>query len=348
VKLLTASDEPARDGTGEQAQARAASDERAQLPGTELPHEPSSPAGLLSASHIFVVEVVGILSGGRAPLGGGPGSVEMALRLESILKGRLDVGVGTVFLAAPRPADETGLHRDDGLAPQVQPWIGGRYVVVARGPGTARTLVAPRACRAVLPSSCAGDVAAAAEAQAAFADTTRSPTLADADLEACRELVRFAELRSNALHRPFAAFLLARLAPPLLRAYRSSPRPPATGPLVAALFALLSAPGLTGELRAHILGGVTRLAARARSKGLSRDFGRALLHELIAGRGEPGRLVYESIYPILFDVRGRPRLRAWEVMSDPQRRERASQALTKLGGERALRISAWLLDGAPK
>jgi hypothetical protein len=148
------------------------------------------------------------------------------------------------------------------------------------------------------------------------------------------------------VHRPFGAYLFARLGPALLRAYRASPRPPPTGPLIAAMFALLAEPAITGELRAQVLRGTTLLATNAGSKSLSRDIGRALLHELIAGRGETGRLVHDAIYPVLFDVRGRPRLHAWEVISDPQRRERASNALVRLGGERALRISAWLLPYA--
>jgi hypothetical protein len=345
MKFLSARDDWLRGGAGERS--RAPDDGLAADRGFELPYEPPSRAGLLSASHVFVVEVVGIMPADLAPTASAPGAVEMALRHVSSLKGRLDVRPGDVFLSSPRSADPVP-GRDDGLVPHVQPWIGGRYVVVARGPGTARTLVGPRGCRAILPLSHVADVTAAAEAQAAFAQATCDATAVDADLEACRALVRFAATRCRALHGPFGAYLFARLAPPLLRAYRESPRPPATGPLVAAVFGLLAEPGLTWELRAQVLREATLLAANASNKSLSRDIGRALLHELIAGRGEPARLVHECVYPVLFDVRGRPRLQSWEVVTDPERRTRASHALARVGGERALKIAAWLSPLAGK
>jgi hypothetical protein len=307
-----------------------------------VPYEPSSPAGVLSASHIFVVEVVGFRPGLSAVRENGTPAADLALQVVCGLKGRLAQREGEIFYSALRVPTGTRRSRVDGLWPQVQPWTGGRYVVVAQGPDPVRALAGARGCRAVLPFTHVADVEAVAEAQAAFSRTARRAALADADLVACRELVSFAAARSSTLHRPFGAYLFARLTPPLLRAYRTSPPPLATGSLMAALFAILSQPGITSELRAQILEGVTRLAATGASRSLWRDVGRALLHELIAGRGERSRLVHDAMYPVLFDTRGHPRLCTWEVLTDPERRARAAQALGALGGERARRVAQWL------
>jgi hypothetical protein len=309
-----------------------------------VPYEPSSRAGLLSASHVFVVEVVGFRPGLSAVRQNGTPTTDMALQIVCGLKGRLAQREGEIFFSALRMPSGTRKNRFDGLWPHAHPWLGGRYVVVAQGPDPVRALAGARGCRAVLPPSHEADVRAVAEAQAAFARTTRKTSLADADLIACSELVSFAGARTHTLHRPFGAYLFARLAAPLLRAYRASPRPPATGPLMAAVFALLSHPDATPDLRAQILEDITRLAATAASRALARDVGRALLHELIAGRGERSRLVHDAIYPVLFDTRGHPRLCSWEVVTDPQRLTLATQTLRTISGERARRIAEWISE----
>jgi hypothetical protein len=289
-----------------------------------LPHEPSSPSLLLAASHLFTVEVAS----------------ERPRRwtLVSCLKGRLDAVEGD---AVPwiEPAFDPVAAR-----------AGARFFVAALGPGGrgVRPWIGPR--RAVWGIEHAGDVQAAEEAEAALAQASSdgdatlpaSGSTARA-LEAARAVVAVAARRSDVAHRLFGEYVFARIATPLRRGYRLSPRPAATGPLLAELFAVVSGEACTGELREYILQQAARLARKASNRHLERDIARALLHQLIAWRGGSAhRLVDGSIYPVLFDVRGRPRLRSCDVISDPQRRDGAARALGRVRGDRAPRIAAWL------
>jgi hypothetical protein len=199
--------------------------------------------------------------------------------------------------------------------------------------------------RAILPIDHAADAQAAREADSVFQKTLGQPGLADADIAAARAVVAVAVAHRGAVNRSFGEYLFARIAAPVLRAYAANPRPAGTGSLMGALFGLLSSDMISPELRDAILDGAAHLARNANSAGLRRDVGRALLHELIAGRGESRRMVDVLMVPVLFDARGKAVVSSLDVVSDPARRAAAIAALQRVGSSPALRVAAWLGPG---
>lgn len=312
-----------------------------------LPVEPASQAELLSATHLFSVEV---LSARAQAWALGKDGLEHRvfqadLLLSSVAKGLFTVPAGQTFSAAIEQTREDELVGNDyhGLWSHVapEPAAGVKYFVVSAAPGAApmdpaRLLQEP-VCKRVLGPSSAADVALAEQGEAGFRSILAQGG-ERAGEKARTALLRFAGTRAASATGLFGRYLLDRVAPSI----------EGDREVQGELLALLARPDASHELRLELLGAAEEVTADA---SVDHDFLRAAARAFAGLLVEPRaaaahvRIASVSLFQAVFPDEVTARLKPADVAADPAERAKIAAALRAVSHPHAAKLAQWLSHG---
>ena len=308
-----------------------------------LPVEPSSRSELLSATHVFSIEIVSVQSSPWISKSDGTQSrsLDLDIKLLETLKGQLTTPVGEVFEASVDQIQGSPRLPPVGIWSALEPEAKARYLVVANGLPTsaAKDVLAERALVRISDGAAAAEVHLAKEGEGVFRAALSAPANAgkEPDLAASRALL---DVALNDVARAgdlFGRYLLARITPSFVR---SPDRP------VAPLVALLTAPGASFGLRAEISALLDQVAVEL---GGDPVFLQAVANGYLQLLVDPGaqrlhhRLVQVSLYLLVFPKDdGKARAPSSQVVPDAAARARYKAALAAFPGDRSAKLSAWL------
>jgi hypothetical protein len=310
-----------------------------------LPFEPDSISELLSATHLFTVEVASFAATPWTTAADGleHRSLDMTFRLLALYKGRLDVQPEETFPlnVEQRRESEFFNHEFYGLWSHVepQPEVGVRYVVVSQGAtGAPAALMQEGACRRLLTPEYESDILLAREAERLFRRTLDDRGQESPTLSAARALLNFTQERRAVGLDLFALYLWARVQPPLLQAPEV---------LLPEALALALSPDARTKFRLIIVASVYEAALLfAPDSPPYQLVLRALLTLLTRPEAAPlhETLVEVQLYNLLFQ-NSVPRFPRAGIVPDAAERGRLRDALAPFASERAQRIKVWLNSG---
>lgn len=313
--------------------------------GGPLPVEPGSNAELLSATHLFTIEIVTAATSAWVP--GNDGlqhrTLKIEARLSAILKGTFAVPAGQSFQASLDQKQESDLFENDyhGLWSHVAPppAPGVQYFVVtetkAQGPQDPARLLQEDVCKRVGPPAEASDVALAQQGEAGFRSVLSRGGDGARD-EASRALLGFAGTHAASARGPFGRYVLERITASLesSREVREE------------LVSLLARPDATPDLRLEAIGAVETEVAET---SVDRDFlvgaARALAGLLMEPRAASAhqRIATASLFSAVFPEEGAPaRLKPADVVPDPAQRPKIAAALRAVNHPHAAALATWL------
>jgi hypothetical protein len=304
-----------------------------------LPFEPDSRAEVLSATHLFTVEVV---TESATPWAAGGDGLEhrllhLGMRLLAGLKGSLGVRLGEAFDLDVEQRRENALMTSDyhGFWSHEEPKQGARYLVIAQGTGDApAALLQEPAIRALLDAALAADVEAA---RAAEAKLGHAPSDA-ARRKGARDLLDLARDQRSARRGLFGRYIWARVAPIY---------PGAEDTLLPAALAALQPKDATIELRdALIYGLYDAVLALGPTPERAVKLARPLLGLLLQPEAAPllDRMLQVPIYNLVFRPGAAP-LPVATVVPDPADRARMKAIADGFRSQRAHEIRDWLDHG---
>ncbi len=310
---------------------------------TDLPVEPSSRSELLSATHVFTVEITAVHPTPWAAKPDGTRSrvLDMDAKLLDVQKGQLATPAGEPFEVSVQQIEVSPRLPPAGIWSALEPEAGTRYLVVANGLPTskAQDLLAERALVRIADAAAAAEVHLAKEGELVFRSALSDPAHAgkDAEIAASRALL---DLASNDIARAgdlFGRYLLARITPSFVR----SPERP-----VAPLVALLVAPGASFGLRAEISALLDQVAVELGADPVFLQTVASGYFQLLVDPGAQRlhhRLVQVSLYLLIFPKDdGNARAPSATVIPDAAARAQFKAALAAFPGDRAAKLSTWL------
>lgn len=312
-----------------------------KTPSPGLPHEPGSRSEVLSATHLFTVEVETVTA---TPWAVGPSGLEqrsltLKLRLLDVFKGALREKKGEVFEATVGQERESELVESDyhGLWSHTSPEPKKRYLVVAESAESrGAALVQDGPAKRLLAGELGGDVRFALEGETLFQERLHDPTGTARELAAARALLEHADESRSLARDVFGRYLWARVSPVFLA---SKDRP------LVELLDLVTADDATLPLRAELCDGLYEATlALEPNPELSRKVVRALLTVLLEDEAKPlrHRLVNAELHPLVLDPDGRPKVPADDAVKSPADRAKLGAILTELRTPRATALAAWL------
>ena len=306
-----------------------------------LPVEPSSRSELLTATHLFTVEV---LSAQLSPWARGADGLEhrrleLSVKLGEILKGALDRAAGEVFPLEVEQRRESAHSESDyhGIWSHTPVAQGSAFLVVSRGAevsGSPAALMKEPACKKLLPRAQAVEAHLARQAEQVFQQRLAAPP--GDPLAADRALAAFVAPRLSHASDLFGRYLWSRVEPRLLR--------DRNGGAIVEVSGLLTAPEATYPFQVQLVADLDRLA---RLPGVAPavlpQVTRALFTLLADPQAQPlhARLVDVYLAGMLFHD-GAPTLQAHAVFPEAADRARFRQALAPSTSEAARRIAEWL------
>jgi hypothetical protein len=334
---------------------------------SSLPVEADSPSELLSATHLFSVEIQSVQAGVWT---GGNGlehrSLDIDMRLDRVFKGTLTIRTGQQFSlrVQQRREDEFIVSDYHGIwshvDPQPAPGIG--YLVLASSATSSPAeLLQDEACRGLLERSYEADVKLAISAERQYQQAWRDAVRPSADRvqSRARALLEFAQEHEEDGRGLWARYVWARLSP----AFRE--RPDEVVPEVAMLVRAEAAdpefrvalflqlyesmlavpdPGLIAQAIKSALSllGEERMAA-VRNRLVEVDLYNLVFHAATAAPpAEP-----EPLTPTAAPRLGVPAAppRAELLIPDQEDRTALEQLLSGFDTERSQRLAAWLGGG---
>lgn len=312
-----------------------------QTPPPGLPVEPGSRSEVLSATHLFTVEVEAVTATpwAVAPSGLEQRSLTLRLRLLDVLKGALREKKGEVFEAVVGQERESELVESDyhGLWSHTSPEPKKRYLVVAESAESrGAALVQDGPTKRLLAGELAGDVRFAQEGESLYQEQLREAGGTTGELAAARALLDHADASRGLARDVFARYVWARVAPVFLG---SKDRP------LVELLDLVTADDATLPLRAELCDGLYEATlALEPNPELSRKVVRALLTVLLEDEAKPlrHRLVNAQLHSLVLDPEGRPKVSAEDAVKSPGDRAKLGAILAELRTPRATALGAWL------
>lgn len=189
-----------------------------------LPREPDSAAELLSATHLFVVDIISLQATDWAFEEDGleHRRLQMQLRLEQLFKGTIALDPGKTFTLEVEQRRESAFEVSDyhGLWSHVEPVpaVGVRYLVIARAELTSPAeLMQEGPCQRLLDVGSASDVELALGAEKRYDKVLAEKGKEYPELDAARALLKFAADERVQAKDLFADYFWARVEPVFLQ-----------------------------------------------------------------------------------------------------------------------------------
>ena len=311
----------------------------------ELPHEADSPAEILAATHLFVVETMGVDR--TEPWTDGPDGLQhrhlrLEFRLQVPLKGKLAVPPGDTFFVPIEQTREDALGSVSdyrGFWSHTTVEKGARYLVMASGDSVyAAVLMVEPALKAVLDVAQAEDIEAAMAAEEKFGDRLRGAHGADPAQAgaAALELLTWTHGQRATRRGLFGSYVWARVAPHYAAAETA---------IAAAATRIVDAPDARAELKAAFVYG---LVDALLDVGPTEERRVALLRHLLGLLLQPAaaslhdHLAQTALYNLVFES-GAPPPAAAVVVADGNARRQMAAVLHRMSYPRARELEAWLL-----
>lgn len=312
-------------------------------PRDDLPHEPGSPAELLSATHLFTAEILTLKA---TPWSGGADGLEhrqvdMRLRLQEVYKGQVSLKPNETFPLLVEQRRESEFIETDyhGLWSHAGPAPGVRYLVVADAAVTSPSeLMQEGPCQKLLPAEYESDVRHARQAETLFKEAARNKQEGlDRDLAAARSLLNFTQARRTASKDLFARYLWARVGPAFLQ---SAER------LLTEVTDIITAESATLELRMALIHDLYEAVLLLEpNPDLSRRVIKAFFSVLLQG-GASSRLhqglIEVQLYNLIFHEGKAKFARRAIYPENAAELNELRSVLTRLDSERARQLSGWL------
>jgi hypothetical protein len=304
-----------------------------------LPLELGSPALILSASHLFVIEVVKMSATPWAA--GGDGlehrSLHLDLRLVENLKGVLARNGDAVSVDLPQRRESALMVSDyHGFWSHTDVEKGASYLVAADGGGGGlQELLREPSIQALYPAALAADVRLAITAERQFGSTLRSAAGGGDRLTAARGLLKFTHERRTAVHELFSQYMWVRISP-VYRVAEESIEP--------AVLEMIETSDSAIPLReALVYGAYDEVLSLGPTPPRSGRLLRALLELLLQPQASAmfDRMLQAPIYNLAFQP-GRPPLPAGDVITSAADRNRMAAVAAGLPSARAKAVAAWL------
>lgn len=305
---------------------------------SSLPYEPNSSSELLSANHLFTVEILRLES---SPWSFGADelerrSLQMDLRLLEVFKGDLDIEENESFQLEVEQRRESEFIRSDyyGLWSHIEPAAGTRYLVVANGTATSPAeLMQEEYCEQLLDEELSTDVRAAVEAEEKYINAIQKN--GEVETEAARMLLKLAFEYRNQRKDVFARYIWARVRPTFVEDQKS---------LLPETLEIIAARDGTIELRGSFISDLYATVLFVKpSSDVSREVLRTFFAVLLQEESAPlhYRLVEVQIYNLVFRPEKKP-FAVESILPDSAERERVKAVITKFHTDRAREIIAWL------
>jgi hypothetical protein len=305
-----------------------------------LPFESDSGSELLSANHLFVVEILDLT---ERPWSPGPDGLEqrglrMNARLLETFKGALDLAPGKAFPLEVQQRRESEFVTSDyhGMWSHISPTAGTRYLVFADASSNSpAALMQEGACKKLLGPEYTSDVRLAIQAETLFQHASRSPEAANREGGAIQLLLRFSNDKRSQAKDLYERYLWARVGP----AFREK-----EPHLLSQILELVAAVDGTLELRSEL---VSELYDATVDLQPDADLARrvlrvffSLLLQKVSASLQP-RLVDVEIYGLAFED-DKPAFPAASIFPDAREREHLKAIVLQFDSERAHALSAWL------
>ncbi len=303
----------------------------------DIPLEPGSDAILLSASHVFLIEVSGIQGAAWARDADGleHRTLHLDLRLIENLKGSIHANKGSAFSVDVPQKREDALTVSDyhGFWSHAEIEQGRRYLVVSNG--TNRDLPAlmkEPAIRALFNAALEQDVRLVITAEQRFGGALRKED--GQRLTAARGLLQFANERRATVRQLFSQYLWERIGP-VYEEHEESLEP--------ALIAIIGAPDSALPLREALVYGAYNAAVSPEASPQQARLLRAFLELLLKPEASAmfDRMLQVPIYNLAFRNEQPTRPAAEVIPSDAERAKMANVA-TGFPSARAKAVAGWL------
>lgn len=306
-----------------------------------LPVDSKSKAELLSATHLFTVEITRVEATAwkREPDQLEHRQLRMTARLLECFKGQLDVAPGGEFpVEAPQRRQSEFIEMDYmGLWSHAQPAVDVRYLIVAQaGIRSPSALMQDGSCKRLFDVALAEDVKAAIEAEQA-AGATRRNVKTNPDEASTQALLHFAQAHVSALDELFGRYLWARVK-------AVADKDPVN--INRSLLALLTAPEAKLAFRETLIEAVDELIITLeRPSQIAAAVAKAYSSLLLKKEAEPLReaLVDNHLYSAVFE-KGHPRLEVRMVFPDSAEREQLRRVIGGYDSVHAKELQTWLKD----
>jgi hypothetical protein len=309
----------------------------------QLPFHPHSQSELLSANHIFTVEVVSLQ---ESPWSRGTDGLEhrqlnMNLKLLETFKGVFDIPETRIFPLKVQQRRESEYSQSEfyGLWSQARPEDGTRYIVFANassnGPGT---LMQDGNCQRLEGPEYIPDVRLAIQAENAFQQSVSANAGGEAQITAAYNLLHFSEANRSHVKDLFARYLWAQVSPVLFTRESN---------LVSEVLKLAVARDANIEFRAAL---ISDLYDSTVERQPDPELTRRVLRSFFSILAQPeaaslqSHLIEVELYGLAFQD-GKPDVAAESVLSDSHERQRMSSVVAQFDSERARALSAWLSGG---
>ncbi len=305
-----------------------------------LPLESESSSELLSANHLFFVEIVSLQEGSWAT--GTDGlehrQLEMNVRLLEIFKGILDVPPKQAFPLKVQQLRESEFVSSDyhGLWSHISPTAGTRYLVFANASSNSpAALMQEGACEKLLGPEYISDVHLAVQAETLFRHASPSEEGASREHSAMQSLLRFSNEKRSQAKDLYERYLWARVN----RAFREK-----EPHVLSQILGMVAAPEGTLEFRSGLISDLYDTTVNLQPDAeLTRRVLRVFFSLLLQKEAAPlqPNLVDVEIYGLAFED-DKPALSSASVFPDAREREHLRSVVHQFDSERAHELSAWL------
>jgi len=305
-----------------------------------LPYEAGSSAELLSATHIFTVQLNAI-DGSEWVLGGDElehRQVRLNFGLLQLLKGTLSIKPDETFDLETEQHREGDLFVSDyhGFWSHTELESGAHYLVLARGTGDdPTTIMQEPAIQSLMDASAALDVKGAINAERRFGSKIHAE---DDQARRCalgQQLLRVAYDERGARRGLFGRYVWARIKPIF---------PSAEDDFIQAVFEVVRADDTTIELREALVYGLyEEVLSLGPTPQRSLNFLRPLFALLLQPKAAPlfDRLLQVPIYNLLFRPGAVPAA-AETIIPNANDRKQVRGVIAEFSSSRAQEVLAWL------
>ena len=305
-----------------------------------LPVEPKSSSELLSAHHLFLVEILDLA---EQPWGPGANGLEsrqlrMHLRLLEVFKGTLQVATGAAFPLDVQQQRESEYVTSDyhGLWSHLSPTVGAKYLVFGDGSSNSpAALMQEDACQKLLGPEYVPDVHLAIEAEAEFRQASRPGQHSAPEGDPALALLHFGFEKRSQAKDLFERYLWARVSPEFQR------KQPQT---LSQILQLMAEPSESVEFRSGLISDVYDATVDLQpDPQLTQRVLRVFFSLLLQNDASPlhERLVDVEIFGLAFED-DRPAFHSASIFPDERERERLRGAVLQIDSDRARELAAWL------
>ena len=305
-----------------------------------LPTEPQAQSEILTAEHLFAVEVrrADYSDWRRREDGQAERTIELEFALGENLKGRLDMAEGTTFkLTAAQVHQDTLTEGDDpSIWTHVEPKAGERYLVAARSPlQSPPELIKDGVCIGLFPAGCIEETRLAQQGENIYRKALGKGDEPKARKAAADALIAFTQEHSAECGEFYGTYFWDRVGATFLEL---------EGVGLESLYTLMADPKLDwkfkGLLAGQIADGTTLFEPKPE---VLAQIARALVTILTQESAAKlhARLIYIPLYQVVLKD-DQPRLKSGDVFKSDAFKNAVKAALDKYPSDRATRIAQWV------